>query len=79
MQSKVYVDWGKLVQVVIITVATVVLALNRAIESETVALILGTGAGYIFGNGRTMRDGGTGPAPLIGRRPEPEPEHGDWP
>lgn len=71
--SKVYVDWGKLVQIVVIVAATVALSLAGAIPPETVTLILGTGAGYIFGNGKSVREHSP-PAPLIGRRPDTEPE-----
>lgn len=65
MQSKVYVDWGKLLQIALIVAATVALGLAGVIQSETITLILGSGAGYVFGNGKSVRSG-HGPAPLIG-------------
>lgn len=71
MHTKVYVDWGKLVQITLIVVATVALALADAISAETVTLILGSAAGYIFGNGKSVREH-TAHAPLIGRRPDPD-------
>lgn len=69
METKVYVDWGKLVQVVVIVAATVTLGALDKIPPETVTLVLGTGAGYVFGNGKSVREGHSAPAPLIGRRP----------
>lgn len=68
MNEKIYVDWGKLVQVILLFAVTTVLGLAEVISSETVTLILGTGAGYIFGNGKSVKEGSL-PAPLIGRRP----------
>lgn len=64
----VYVDWGKLLQIVLIVAATVALSITNKIPPETVTLILGTGAGYIFGNGKSVKEG-LPPAPLVGRRP----------
>lgn len=65
---KVYVDWGKLIQVILILASTVVLGVMEVIDSETVAAVIGLGAGYVFGNGKSVREGNP-PAPLIGRRP----------
>lgn len=67
MKTKVYVDWGKLAQVAMILASTVILGLAGVIDKATVALVLGLGAGYVFGNGKNVRHG-TPPAPLIGLR-----------
>lgn len=72
MNTKVYVDWGKLAQIVIIITATVILGLAGVLDKATTALIVGTASGYVFGNGKSVRAGHP-QAPLIGRRPE-DPE-----
>lgn len=64
--GKVYVDWGKLIQVVIIITATSVLGVLDVIDKSTVTLVIGAASGYVFGNGKSVRHG-TPPAPMIGR------------
>lgn len=69
--SKVYVDWGKLLQIAILVVAAVALGIAGTISSEVVSGILFGLAGYVFGNGKSVKEQGDGyqaPAPLIGRR-----------
>lgn len=68
--SKVFIDTGKLIQVAIIIGATVTLAVTDRISSDAVMIILGTAAGWIFGNGKSVRDGHSGPAPLFYRNDE---------
>lgn len=72
MNTKVYVDWGKLVQIALIIAAVVVLALAGVVDNSTVTLILGAASGYVFGNGKSVREGNP-PAPLLGRRSQ-EPD-----
>lgn len=71
--SKVYVDWGKLAQIVIIIVATSALGILDVIDRSTVTLVIGAATGYIFGNGKSVREN-LPPAPMIGRRPPQDPE-----
>lgn len=74
--SKVYVDWGKLAQVAILVAATVALGIAGTISSEVVSGVLFGLAGYVFGNGKSVKEQGEGyvaPAPLIGRKPRTEP------
>jgi hypothetical protein len=66
-RTKVYVDWGKLVQVALLITATVVLGITETIDKSTVTLVIGAATGYVFGNGKSVKHG-TPPAPLIGRR-----------
>lgn len=73
MNGKVYVDWGKLIQIVILIAATVTLGLAGKIAESTIVFIFGAAAGYIFGNGKNVAHG-TPPAPLIGRRQPPPDE-----
>jgi hypothetical protein len=68
MPGKVYVDWGKLVQIALIIVAVTVLGVAGVIGEQAITGILGLAAGYIFGNGKSVREG-LPPAPLIGRKP----------
>lgn len=70
-ETKVYVDWGKLFQITLLVVAVLVLALADKITSEATIGILSAGAGYIFGNGKSVREGHLTTAPLIGRKPLP--------
>lgn len=67
--TKVYVDWGKLIQIVLIVTSASVLGALEVISGDAVIGILGAGAGYIFGNGKSVREGHLTTAPLIGRRP----------
>lgn len=69
--TKVFVDWGKLLQIVIIIVATSVLGVLEVIDKTTVALVIGAASGYVFGNGKSVREN-LPPAPMIGRRPVDE-------
>ena len=70
--GKVYVDWGKLVQILIIITACTLLGIFEVIDKSTVTLILGAASGYVFGNGKSVKSG-IPTAPLLGRRP-PAPE-----
>lgn len=72
MNGKVYVDWGKTLQIALIVGAVVVLGIAKVLDGNAVIPILTLAAGYIFGNGKSVREG-LPPAPLIGRRPE-DPE-----
>lgn len=70
--TKVYVDWGKLLQVILIITAACVLGVLEVISGDAVIGILGAGAGYVFGNGKSVREGHTS-APLLGlRQQDPE-------
>lgn len=72
MNQRAYVDWGKLLQIVLIIGATVALSLADKISADAVMLILGGAAGYVFGNGKSVRSGHQ-PASIIGlRREDPE-------
>lgn len=66
--TKVYVDWGKTLQIALIVLAVVVLGIAGVISGEAIIPILTLAAGYIFGNGKSVKEGQP-PAPLIGRRP----------
>jgi hypothetical protein len=74
---KAYVDWGKIIQIVLLLGATIVMAAMGVIPPETVNLVIGLGAGYVFGNGKSVAQG-HGPAPAIGlkrlRDPAKPPE-----
>lgn len=76
--TKVYVDWGKLLQIVIIISATVTLGILEVIDKSTVTLIIGAASGYVFGNGKSVREN-LPPAPMIGRRRHEEPADPDLP
>lgn len=67
----IYVDWGKLAQIVIIIVATTVLGALKVIDGASVTGIIGLAAGYVFGNGKSVK-GGHPQAPLLGLRPVDE-------
>lgn len=69
--TKVYVDWGKLVQIVLIITAAVVLGITGTISGDAVIGILSAAAGYIFGNGKSVREGHP-TAPLLGVRAHPQ-------
>lgn len=69
-RHQVFVDWGKLLQIVIIIGATVALSLANKISADAVMLILGGAAGYVFGNGKSVKEG-LPPAPLLSRRAIP--------
>lgn len=69
---KTYVDWGKLFQVAMLLASTVVLAIVEVLDPAVVTLVFGAAAGYVFGNGKSVR-GGHAPAPIIGLRDESEP------
>lgn len=62
---RLYVDWGKLVTILTIISATVGLAVAGVIGADAAMLILGSAAGYTFGNGR-QAVAGRPPAPMIG-------------
>jgi hypothetical protein len=66
--GKIYVDWGKLVQIAIIIIAVTVLACLHVIDNSTVTLVIGAASGYVFGNGKSVREG-LPTAPLLGRKP----------
>lgn len=66
--SKVYIDWGKTIQIALIVLAVAVLGVTKSISSESITGVLLLAAGYIFGNGKSAREGSP-PSPLIGRRP----------
>lgn len=77
MNSKVYVDWGKTLQIALIVTACVILGVAGVLSGEAIVPVLTLAAGYIFGNGKSVREG-LPPAPLIGIRPLP-PEDDDLP
>lgn len=62
---RLYVDWGKVLTIFTIVSSTVGLALARIIGPDAAMLILGSAAGYTFGNGR-QAVAGRYPAPMIG-------------
>lgn len=71
--TKVYVDWGKTLQIAMIVAAVVALGVADVISGEAITGILLLAAGYIFGNGKSVKEGHSSPAPLIGRKPvDPE-------
>lgn len=65
--GSVYVDWGKLAQIVIIILAVSVLGILDVVDKSTVTLTIGAASGYIFGNGKSVKAGHP-QAPLLGRR-----------
>lgn len=69
--GKVYIDWGKLFQILIIISATVALGLADVLDRSAVTLVIGAASGYVFGNGKSAKDGHA-MAPMIGRRPPEE-------
>jgi hypothetical protein len=71
--GRIYVDWGKLAQIAIIITATAALGIAGVIDSSAVTLLLGAASGYIFGNGKSVKEGITS-APLLGRRDLPTDE-----
>lgn len=65
--GRLFIDWGKTIQIAIIITATVVLGIVDVISKDTAQAVIFSAIGYIFGNGKNIRDGHD-PAPLIGRR-----------
>jgi hypothetical protein len=75
--GRVFVDWGKLAQITIIIIATTVLGVLDVIDRSTVTLTIGAASGYIFGNGKSVKEGHE-VAPLLRRRriiEVDDPEH----
>lgn len=71
-EHRLYVDWGKLCTILVLITATCTLAVLDVIGADAAMLILGSAAGYTFGNGRQAVNG-RAPAPLIGARPKEPP------
>jgi hypothetical protein len=78
MPTKVYVDWGKLAQIALIIICVTILGVAGVIDQSAITAVLGLAAGYIFGNGKSVREG-LPPAPLIGRKPADPPVEDEVP